>query len=76
MPWIGWFALYANVDASGGSLARYRWYLAVPLVLAGVQFLASFFLGRRGERPRAREDRTSGNGSAPPGGSSPDEPAD
>ena len=61
----GWFVRYAYLDASGGSVADYRWYIAVPLVLAGVQFLASFFLGRRGERPRATDDRTSGNGSAP-----------
>ena len=64
----GWFVLYAYLDASGGSVGDYRWYLAVPLVLGGVQFLAGVFLGRRGERPRATRDRTSGDGAAPPQG--------
>jgi hypothetical protein len=65
----GWFVLYAYLVESGGSIADYRWYLAVPLVLAGVQFLASFFLGRRGEPPRAARggtDDVSGDGAAPP----------
>jgi hypothetical protein len=65
----GWFVLYAYLVESGGSIADYRWYLAVPLVLAGVQFLASFFLGRRGEPPRTtgrRTDDVSGDGSASP----------
>ena len=65
----GWFALYAYLDASGGSVADFRWFLAVPLVLGGVQLLAGVFLGRRGERPRGRsdaEDPASGDGAGPP----------
>jgi hypothetical protein len=63
----GWFVLYGYLTESGGSLARFRWYLAVPLVLGGVQLLAGYFLGRRGERPGAvAKDGTSGDGDGPP----------
>jgi hypothetical protein len=51
----GWFLIYASVDTRGrpalDELEPYRWYLIVPLVLAGVQLLAGWFLGRR--QPRA-----------------------
>jgi hypothetical protein len=65
----GWFVLYGYLTETGGSLARFRWYLAVPLVLGGVQLLAGYFLGRRGERPSAvasAKDRTSSDADAPP----------
>ena len=63
----GWFVLYGYLTETGGSLARFRWYLAVPLVLGGVQLLAGYFLGRRGERPSAvAKDGTSSDGDAPP----------
>jgi hypothetical protein len=65
----GWFVLYGYLTESGGSVARFRWYLAVPLVLGGVQLLAGYFLGRRGEHPSAAgRDRTSSDGDAPPPG--------
>jgi len=69
----GWFVLYGYLTESGGSLARFRWYLAVPLVLGGVQLLAGYFLGRRGERPSAvAKDRPSSDGDAPaPSGDDP-----
>jgi hypothetical protein len=65
----GWFVLYGYLTETGGSLARFRWYLAVPLVLGGVQLLAGYFLGRRGDRPSAlasAKDRTSSDADAPP----------
>lgn len=47
----GFFAIYASVDARGApgldELRPYRWYLLVPLVLAGLQLVAGWFLGRR-----------------------------
>jgi len=47
----GLFAIYASSDAQGRAaideLGDLRWYVAVPLVLAGVQFAAGYFLGRR-----------------------------
>jgi hypothetical protein len=47
----GLFAMYASSDATGRAavdeLADLRWYFVVPLVLAAVQFGASYFLGRR-----------------------------
>ncbi|HSJ51109.1 MAG TPA: hypothetical protein VLA90_07480 [Actinomycetota bacterium] len=48
----GLFLLYASVDGQGRAaldeLQPYRWYLVVPLALAGMQLLAGWFLGRRG----------------------------
>lgn len=48
----GLFLLYASVESQGRAaldeLEPYRWYLAVPLVLAGMQLVAGWFLGRRG----------------------------
>jgi hypothetical protein len=41
----------AFVDA----VQEYRWYLLVPLLLAAMQFLGGWFLGRR--TPRAGPDR-------------------
>ena len=32
----GLFAIYAYVDANGGSIRAYRWYLLVPLSLAAI----------------------------------------
>jgi hypothetical protein len=53
----GLFAIYASVDLRGRAwvddVEPYRWYLIVPLVLAGMQLLAGWFLGPRspsGER--------------------------
>jgi hypothetical protein len=53
----GLFLIYASVDLRGRAwldeVEAYRWYLIVPLVLAGTQLLAGWFLGRRspaGER--------------------------
>ena len=47
----GFFAIYASVDANGApaldELRPYRWYLIVPLVLAAMQLVAAWFLGRR-----------------------------
>jgi hypothetical protein len=44
----GLFAIYAYVDANGGSIRAYRWYLLVPLSLAGLQLVGGWFLARRG----------------------------
>ena len=43
----GFFAIYAVVDSQGRSLRPYQWYGIVPLALAGMQFVAGWFLGRR-----------------------------
>ena len=47
----GLFAIYASVDLRGRAwvdeVEPYRWYLIVPLVLAALQLLAGWFLGRR-----------------------------
>ncbi|HXF36330.1 MAG TPA: hypothetical protein VNO17_04015, partial [Actinomycetota bacterium] len=48
----GLFALTAAVEAPGGrpfldEFAAVRWYLMVPIVLAAVQFVTGFLLGRR-----------------------------
>jgi hypothetical protein len=47
----GLFAIYASVDLRGRAwvdeVEPYRWYLIVPLVLAAMQLLAGWFLGRR-----------------------------
>jgi hypothetical protein len=57
----GLFALYASVDTRGqpalDELRPYRWYLVVPLALAGLQLVAGWFLGRRepgSSRPATR----------------------
>jgi len=54
----GFFLIYASVDARGrpalDELQQYRWYLIVPLVLAGMQFAGGWFLGRR--EPTTRGD--------------------
>lgn len=53
----GFFLISASIDARGrpalDELERYRWYLIVPLLLAGMQALGGWFLGRRepGEDP-------------------------
>jgi hypothetical protein len=48
----GLFLIYAAVDVRGRAaldeLRQYRWYLIVPLTLAGMQLVAGFLLGRRG----------------------------
>jgi hypothetical protein len=48
----GFFLIYASIDVQGRAaldeLARYRWYLIVPLALAAIQLGAGWFLGRRG----------------------------
>lgn len=47
----GLFAMYAASEARGRAavdeLSEYRWYFVVPLVLAALQFVAGYFLGRR-----------------------------
>ncbi len=47
----GLFLIYASVDAHGqpamDELDPFRWYLVVPLALAGMQFVAGWFLGHR-----------------------------
>jgi hypothetical protein len=47
----GFFVISASVDARGqpalDELRPYRWYLLVPLMLAGLQLVAGWFLGRR-----------------------------
>lgn len=47
----GLFAMYAASEARGRAaideLSEYRWYFLVPLVLAVLQFVAGYFLGRR-----------------------------
>jgi hypothetical protein len=47
----GLFLLYASVDTRGRAaldeLEPHRWFLAVPLALAGLQLVAGWFLGRR-----------------------------
>jgi len=47
----GFFLISASIDVRGRAaldeLEAFRWYLIVPLVLASVQLLAGWFLGRR-----------------------------
>jgi len=55
----GLFLIYAfaSVDLRGRAwvdeVETYRWYLVVPLVLAAMQVLAGWFLGRRSPGGRA-----------------------
>ncbi len=50
----GLFVIYASVDAHGqpamDELDPFRWYLIVPLGLAGLQLVAGWFLGHREPR--------------------------
>lgn len=54
----GLFLLYASVDTHGrpalDELERYRWYLLVPLLLAAMQAIGGWFLGRREPSDRDR----------------------
>ena len=47
----GFFLIYAAIPVQGRAalddLEAYRWYLMVPLVLAAMQLLGGWFLGRR-----------------------------
>ena len=47
----GFFAISASIQTQGRAFvddfAEHRWYLAVPLALAAMQFAAGYFLGRR-----------------------------
>lgn len=47
----GFFLISASIDARGqpalDELAPYRWYLMVPLLLAALQLVAGYALGRR-----------------------------
>lgn len=47
----GFFLIYASLDVRGRAaldeLEAYRWYLLVPLVLAAMQLVGGWFLGRR-----------------------------
>lgn len=47
----GFFLIYASIDVQGRAafdeLAEFRWYLLVPLVLATMQLVGGWFLGRR-----------------------------
>lgn len=66
----GFFAIYASVDARGrpalDELEQYRWYLIVPLVLAGFQLLGGWFLGRRAPHPTSRSHSSpEGDGDRP-----------
>jgi hypothetical protein len=53
----GLFLLFASVEAHGrpalDELEPYRWYLLVPLLLAAMQAIGGWFLGRR--EPAGRE---------------------
>jgi hypothetical protein len=50
----GLFLLYASTDTQGRAFVddvrQYQWFLIVFLVLAAIQFVAGFFLGRRSSR--------------------------
>jgi hypothetical protein len=52
----GFFALSASLNAQGRAavdvLAPYRWFWMVPLLLATMQFVAGWFLGRRAPAER------------------------
>lgn len=58
----GMFLIYATLPTAGRAalddLDAYRWYLLVPLVLACLQFVAGFALGRRSPE-REAADRAS-----------------
>jgi hypothetical protein len=47
----GLFLIYASIPTRGRAaiddFQAYRWYIVVPLALAGLQLLAGFALGRR-----------------------------
>ena len=47
----GLFLIYASIEVQGRAalddLEEFRWYLLVPLVLAAMQLLGGWFLGRR-----------------------------
>lgn len=47
----GSFLIFASIQTRGRAalddVERYRWYLVVPLVLAALQLVAGWFLGRR-----------------------------
>ena len=47
----GFFLIYASIQVRGRAalddLEEFRWYLMVPLVLAALQLLGGWFLGRR-----------------------------
>jgi hypothetical protein len=55
----GLFLIYASIQVQGRAalddLEAFRWYLMVPLVLAAMQLLGGWFLGRRSPagRPEA-----------------------
>ena len=53
----GFFLISASIDARGrpalDELTPYRWYLMVPLLLAALQLVAGYVLGRRSpDEPR------------------------
>ena len=47
----GLFLIYASIEVQGRAalddLEEFRWYLLVPLVLAAMQLLGGWFVGRR-----------------------------
>lgn len=51
----GFFLIASSIRTRGRAafedLARYRWYLIVPLVLAALQLVGGWFLGRRAPDP-------------------------
>jgi len=49
--------LHAPGQAFIDAVNEYRWYVLVPASLAAVQFVAGYFLGRRGERDPASAHR-------------------
>jgi hypothetical protein len=59
----GYFLIAATISVRGRAanyeLARYRWYFLVPLVLAAMQLVAGFVLGRRSPSPGPGGDEVS-----------------
>jgi hypothetical protein len=59
----GYFLIAASISVRGRAamdeLAGFRWYLLVPLVLAGMQLVAGFALGRRPPSPGPGGDEVS-----------------
>ncbi len=51
----GYFVIAASISVQGRAamdeLVRFRWYVLVPLALAAMQLVASWFLGRRSPGP-------------------------
>jgi hypothetical protein len=62
----GLFLLWADYDGAAWVVGRYRWYVMVFASLAALQFVAGYFLARRGVRGvRRRRPAGASNGSGP-----------